>query len=222
MGYFFATIGSAQVTSIFALMALLLSLIAFFPYIRDTIALRTQPQRASWLIWSILSSIAFFTQIAEGATTSLWFIGAQFACTFSIFKLSIWYGSGCYLSRHNLSIFAAAAIGLLLWYLLENTAYTLAIIIMISAMGGYATVIKAYRAPETETLSSWFMLMAASICGIASVGVLHWMHMAYPIYLFGLYGSIVTAIILGRSRDQRAVVPDTNATREISRFWRRS
>lgn len=78
MGYFFATIGSAQVTSIFALLALLLSLLAFFSYIRDTIACRTQPQRASWLIWSVLSSIAFFTQVAEGATTSLWFIGAQF------------------------------------------------------------------------------------------------------------------------------------------------
>lgn len=210
MGYFFATIGSAQVTSIFALLALLLSLLAFFSYIRDTIACRTQPQRASWLIWSVLSSIAFFTQVAEGATTSLWFIGAQFARTFSILKLSIWYGSGSYLSRRNLTIFAAAAVGLLLWYLLENTAYALAIVIMISAMGGYATVAKAYRAPESETLSTWFMLMAASICGVASVGVLHWMHMAYPVYLFGLYSSISTALILGRSSERGAVVPDAD------------
>jgi hypothetical protein len=208
MGYFFAIIGSAQVTNTFALLALLLSLLAFFPYIRDTIACRTQPQRASWLIWSVLSSIAFLTQIADGATTSLWFIGIQFSCTFLIFILSISRGYGSYLSKSNLNILAMAAVGLVLWYLFESTAYTLAMVIMISAIGGYATVVKAFSAPESETLSAWFLLMTASICGIASVGVLNWMHLAYPVYLFALYSSISIAIILGRRGDRGPVALD--------------
>ena len=208
MGYLFTTMTSAQVTSGFAVLAFLLSALAFLPYIRDTIALKTQPQRASWMIWSTLSSIAFFTQISEGATSSLWFIGAQCACSVSIFLLSIWYGSGSYLSRRNLTIFAAAGVGLAMWYALDAAVYALSMIIAISALGGYATVTKAYRAPESETLSTWVMLVAASVCGVASVGVLDWMHLAYPVYLFGLYGAIVLAVFLGRSRAGAALVPE--------------
>lgn len=205
MEYFFATLGSGQTTSWFATLALLFSLMAFLNYIRDTLKRRTQPQRASWLIWSVLSLIAFMTQVSEGATTLLWFIGAQFACTFSIFFLSIWYGSGSYLSRRNLTTFAAASFGLILWYVLDNAAYALAMIITISAIGGYATVTKAYRAPESETLSSWVMLAVASMCGIASVDVLDWTYIAYPVYLSGLYSLIAMAVILGRSRNSGQV-----------------
>ena len=202
MEFIFTTIEAVQISTCFAVLALLLSLVAFSHYIRDTLTLQTQPQRASWLIWSTLSLIAFYTQITEGATTSLWFIGAQFACTFSIFMLSIWYGSGSYLSRRNITIFAAASFGLLLWYASDDASYALIMTITISAIGGYATITKAYRAPESETFSTWVLLAAASICGIASVGALDWVYLAYPVYLFGLYGSIVIAVVLGRSRNE--------------------
>lgn len=206
MGLFYATIGFVQITSVFAVLALLLSFAAFYTYIRDTLNLRTQPQRASWFIWSTLSLIALITQISEGATTSLWFIGAQFVCTFSVFQLSIWYGSGSYLSRRNITTFSAASFGLLLWYLSDDAAYALTMIIAISAIGGYATVTKAHRAPESETFSTWVLLTAASVFGVASVGVLDWMYIAYPLYLFGLYASICLAVVMGRNRDQVPII----------------
>ncbi len=73
----------------FGIFSGVLSTYAYIPYILDTLAKRTNPQRASWLIWSVLGSIAFFSQLFEGASSSLWFAGVQVTGTISVFLLSI-------------------------------------------------------------------------------------------------------------------------------------
>ena len=44
-----------------------LSSFAYLPYIRDTLNGSTQPQRASWLIWSALGSLSLGSQIYAAA-----------------------------------------------------------------------------------------------------------------------------------------------------------
>ncbi len=178
----------------------ILSTLAFIPYMRDTIGGTTQPQRASWLIWAVLGSIAFCSQVYEGATISLWFAGVQVASTMIILVLSVRCGSGRFLGRSDYYILAMAAAGLVLWYFTDSAVYALGISIGISLLGGVATVVKAYQDPDSETLSTWLIALAASCCAVFSVGKLDWILMAYPLYLFTLYGSFVAAIVLGRLR----------------------
>ena len=106
-----------------------LSTFAYIPYIIDTARRRTRPQRAAWLIWSVLGSIAFVSQVYEGATSSLWFAGVQIAGTIIVFSLSIWVGRGNYLAKTDYLILLAALAGLILWYFTETAAYALAITI---------------------------------------------------------------------------------------------
>lgn len=178
-----------------------LSTFAYIPYIIDTIAGRTQPQRASWLIWSVLGSIALVSQIYEGATVSLWFAGVQVTGTVIVFALSIRAGSGVFLSKTDNFILVAAGIGLVLWYFTETAAYALAITISISLLGGVATVTKAWRDPDSETLITWVVSLIASVCAVLSVGKFDLIILAYPLYLLTLYCAFVIAILLGRVRD---------------------
>lgn len=178
----------------------ILSTFAFLPYIIDTIARRTQPQRASWLIWSVLGSIAFFSQVFEGATESLWFAGVQVSGTVMVFLLSIIVGVGGYLSRTDFFVLIAAGVGLLLWYYTDTAIYALAITVSISLLGGTVTVAKAFNAPESETMATWAISGIASVFAIISVGKADWVLLAYPLYLFTLNGAIVVAITLGRLR----------------------
>ena len=177
-----------------------LSTFAFIPYIIDTVTERTQPQRASWLIWSVLGSIAFMSQIFEGATSSLWFAGVQVSGTIIVFALSIKGGKGRFLSKTDYVILLAATLGLVLWYFTETAAYALAITISISLLGGAATVVKAYRDPDSETLITWVISLIASVCAILAVGKFDLIILAYPLYLFTLYITLVIAIVLGRLR----------------------
>ncbi len=185
---------------VFGVASGLLSTIAFIPYIADTLARRTHPQRASWLIWSVLGSIALISQIYEGATASLWFAGVQISGTIIVFMLAIRRGSGQFLTRNDHYILMAASVGLVLWYFTENAAYALTITISISLLGGLATAIKAFHAPDSETLSTWVISLIASACAMLAVGQMDFVLLAYPVYLFTLYLTFIVAIVLGRAR----------------------
>ncbi|QMU59536.1 MAG: hypothetical protein GKR98_15925 [Boseongicola sp.] len=187
-------------TIIFGVLSGVLSTYAYIPYIIDTVAGRTQPQRASWLIWSVLGSVAFFSQVYEGATSSLWFAGVQVGGTIIVFFLSIRKGLGAYLNRTDYFVLVAAAIGLILWYFTETAAYALTITISVSLLGGVLTAIKSYGDPGSETLVTWVVSFVAAICAMLAVGTFDLILLAYPMYLFTLYTVFITAILLGRAR----------------------
>ncbi|WP_299298577.1 hypothetical protein [uncultured Tateyamaria sp.] len=176
----------------------LLSCLAFLPYARDTLTGRTQPQRASWLIWSVLGSIALGSQVYEGATTSLWFASIQVGGTILIFLLSIARGSGRFLKPGDGWVLMAAAVGMALWMVTDTAIYALAITITISLLGGAVTIRKAYADPQSETMAMWMCSLVAATLAVVSVGRLDWVLLAYPLYLLVLNGGIVIAMILGR------------------------
>lgn len=183
---------------LFGMLAGMLSVCAYVPYIKDTLAGRTQPQRASWLIWSVLSTIALFSQIHEGAGPSLLFASVQVSCTVLIFGLSSWVDTFNTFKRTDYLIFLAAGCGLVLWYLTNSAVYALAVTISISLLGGAATVLKTYRDPNSETAITWLVSFVASGCALLAVGKMDPVLLAYPLYLFVLYGAILAATGLGR------------------------
>lgn len=184
------------------LLSALLCFFAFLPYLRDTLFRTTRPQRASWLIWSVLSSIAFAAQVYEGASASLWFAGAQVAGTVNVFAASIFRGTGGITSRRDCAVLSVAGIGLVLWYFTDTAAYALAITIAISLLGGTVTVAKAYARPESETGVTWLLSLFGSITAMFAVGTPDPVLLAYPVYLFVLNGAILVAMALGQSVDR--------------------
>ncbi len=189
---------------IFAFFSVTLSVIAFLPYICDTFRRSTQPDRATWLIWAVLSTAAFSSMLFEGAGQALWFVGAQAGMTLFIFVQSIWLGAGSYFSRINLGIFAAAMFALVVWYVMETSVYTLMIVIFISALGAIPTIRKAARAPHSETASSWIISGVAALCGVASVGSFSFFEQVYPSYLALLSVSILWAMWVGHQVQPKA------------------
>ncbi len=184
-----------------------LSTVGYLPYLRDIIMGRTHPQRACWLIWSILGSIAVASQISEGAMASLGFAVVQVGGTILVFVLSIACGVGRFLRGRDWVVLALAALGLVLWFTTSNAAYALAITISISLLGGALTVAKAYRDPGSETLSTWVTFWIASALATLSVGAWEPVLLAYPLYLLTLYTAIIGAITLGRLRAPEVIIP---------------
>lgn len=170
----------------------ILAAISYLPYTRDILGRKAKPERASWLIWSFLAGIAFFSQLSKGATNSLWFAGLDSLGAFIIFCLSIKYGVGG-LTRQDIRALAAAGIGLVLWYVSHDAIYALLITIVIDAIGTSLTVMKTYGDPSTETYPMWLIVCAASILATISIGKFDPVLIAYPLYIFGANFAVVIA-----------------------------
>lgn len=199
-----ATVFSDQTTA-FGTLAAVLSILAYLPYMVETVRGNTRPHRACWFIWSVLATISFFSQVYEGATASLGFAAAQAGCTSFVLILSFFKGHGALATRADFRALCVAAIGLVLWYLTESAVYALLISIAISLLGGSLTVIKTYHAPQTETMATWVLSLVASCFALATVGEWNWLLLAYPLYLFTLNGAIIVAWILGRWQKRSSI-----------------
>lgn len=186
------------------LLSAALSVLAFIPYVRDMMKGKTLPLRSTWLIWTVLSTTSLLSNITEGATHSLFFVGMQAALTAMICLMSVWYGTGSFFRAGDRHVLALAGAGTLLWWATDTALWSLTITITVSALGGIVTVVKSYRAPGTETEACWCILTVAAAGGALSVGAWDPLLLAYPLYLFALYGSILTALWLGR-RHQRGI-----------------
>lgn len=191
-------IATPPARGVFGGLATLLSIIAYAPYILNTMRGYTRPHRACWLIWSVLATISFFSQVYEGATTSLGFAAAQAGCTTLVFLLSVVRGQGTFMSRTDGVVLALAAVGLALWYMTDTAVYALIMAITISLMGGMLTVQKTYWFPDSETMSTWHLSFIAACCAVLAVGSLNWVLLAYPVYLLILNGAIIGAWVMGQ------------------------
>ncbi len=181
------------------LIAGVLSVITYVPYLRDIFRLKTKPERATWFIWAVLSGIAFFSQMAKGATDSLWLVGVQTLGVIVVFVLSIRYGVGGFVRRDMIAL-GAAGLGLVLWFYTSEAAYALLIAIAIDAIGASLTVLKAYRDPESETLSTWVLSGTAGIFATFAVGSFDYILLAFPVYVIIINYAVALAMVLGRRR----------------------
>lgn len=182
---------------IFGYISALLSILMVFPYIWDTLRKETKPERASWFIWLVLGSISFFSQMAKGATDSLWLTAGQTIAVVIVFLLSIKYGVGGFTKR-DIRALIGAGFGLILWYLTQEALFALIIVILIDAIGVSLTAIKSYAEPETETLSTWFLSGTSGIFGMLAVGSFDLILLLYPLYIVLANYIIVGTIIFGR------------------------
>ncbi len=185
--------------AIFGYISALLSILMVVPYIRDIFLLKTKPERASWFIWTVLGFIAFFSQLAKGATDSLWLTAGQTLAVLIIVILSIKYGAGGFTKR-DIRALIAAGIGLILWYITNEAAWALFFVIAIDSIGTLLTAVKAYEDPESETFSTWIMSGTSGIFGALAVGVLNPVLLAYPLYLVVANYLIVVMILLGKRK----------------------
>jgi hypothetical protein len=191
-----------NVLAIFGILAGVFSAISYPPYIIAIVKGSVRPERASWLIWSVLTAMGFFTQLAVGATHSLWLPGIQGIGVIIVLLLSIHYGFGGLLKRDVITLFAAA-VTLLIWYFTENAVIAVYLTVLIDAMGAWLTVIKSYEHPESETLITWALSGTGGFFGLLAVGAIDLPVLAYPFYIFICNFAVVAAILLGRQKTKR-------------------
>lgn len=176
--------------------------ISFFPYIRDILLRKTKPERVSWLIWTILGGISFSSQLFEGASYSLILPGIQAFGDLLIFLLAIKFGLGGF-TRRDIVALIGAGISLILWYITQEAAVALFIVIFIDAIGVVLTILKAYENPETETVSTWALTSLAGFFGCLAVGTFDFVLLVFPVYIFLGCLAIIVSIKMGFRKQAR-------------------
>ena len=188
-----------QLLAVVGLLSGVLALIDTVPYVRDIRRGTTRPQRATWLIWSVLGIAAFAAQAAGGPNWSLVLLGTQAVLMTLVFLLSIRSGEGG-LGRIDLAMLALAAVGLLGWALADEPVIATIFVVVADAIGVGLMVPKTVRDPHSETLVTFVLASVGGLLGTIAVGSLDVALLLYPAYLTVGNGLIAAIIWTARRR----------------------
>lgn len=183
-----------NIHEIIGIIAGILAISGYVPYIISILKGKTRPDRATWFIWSIVGGLLAFSYLATGDPKAIWLPLGYFLGPFITFLLSIPYGYSKW-SRLDTICVIVTIFSIIPWILSKNAELTLIINVILDATGAIPTLIKTYHEPETEDLTAWVTFAIANTLQLFAIT--EWMDISviYPIYLFFLAAGMVILIL---------------------------
>lgn len=189
-----------DIASIAGKLAGIISLSAYAPYILSILRKQTKPNRASWIIWALVSTIIALSYREAGASYAfLTPVGYVVGSTI-VFILSIRYGVGGW-TPFDRKCLIGAAISLVIWHIFNSPMSALLINLLINLLGTLPTARKAWYQPETESKVFWSLVSLGSIVNLFAVENWTFSMAVYPVSMIFLIG-IVTVPVLWTKRPQ--------------------
>lgn len=182
---------------ILGLIAAIISVICYIPYIITTIQGKTKPNVATWTTWMILSIVVTASSFAAGAFNTLWVplfgVIGQGAIAF----LAIKQGKGNW-SKFDLICLFFVGLGLAFWWHFNSPIIALVMTLTVDLIGVLPTFKKSYEEPESENLLTWVLYLVSSIFLIFSVESWSLALGLFPLYLFSV--NLIIVLLLVRNK----------------------
>jgi hypothetical protein len=140
------------------LAAVVLGVIGYIPYYRDTLRGTTKPHPFTWMGFALLNAITFIAQVVTGAGPGAWVTGITAIATAGIAALSFSKGEKK-ITTFDWACFVGALSGIVFWKLTKNPLSAVLIVTAADLLAFAPTFRKAYINPDQETA----MLYALSV-----------------------------------------------------------
>jgi len=139
--------------------AIILTVVCFYPYVRDIITRGVVPHPFSWIIWGITTSISFVAQLSAGGGIGAYSIGLSALLCFGIFWLSLVRTNALTLYKSDWLFLILSILALALWLLTDSALWAAVVSTGIDLLGFLPTITKVHRNPHSEN-STFYLLFA--------------------------------------------------------------
>ena len=181
-----------------AIVAACLAIVGNVPYLRDVILKRVQPHPYTWLVWTIVSAITFFGQLAKGAGVGAIPTAASEIFTVIIFFFSLQYGFKKIVKTDTYFLIIALA-GLIPWFLTDDPTISVIIAVAIDVVAFIPTLRKTWREPKSETPILYAMNVTRHGLALFSLQTYNIATTLHSIVMI-VTNSLMTSFILTRKR----------------------
>lgn len=149
--------------------AIALTFIAFFPYIRSIMQGEIKPHVFSWIIWGSTTFIVFLAQLEDNGGAGAWPIGVSGIITIYVAIISFVKRSDITITKIDWMFFLAAMTSLPFWYFTSDPLWAVVILTTVDVLGFGPTIRKAYSFPFEEQLTFFAIFMARNLIAIMAL-----------------------------------------------------
>ena len=184
---------------ILGILAIVISIISYIQYFRDVFANKTKPHAFSWLVWSLLTGIAFFGQVAGGAGAGAWVNGFSTVLCFAVFILGLIKGRSNIVFIDWVSL-AGAGIAILIWVITKGPLLSVVLATVIDALGFFPTFRKSYHKPHEETTIAYFLGGLKYVFAFFALDTISLVTALFPVYLIFANWAFVAMVLLRKKK----------------------
>ena len=182
---------------IFGAVAVLLAIVQAVPYVRDIFRGKTKPHLYTYLIWSIVTALAFFGQLVSGGGPGAWTTGVMAVITIGVLGLCFKYGTEDKTTLDKVFLIGAL-VAIVPWWLTKDPMYSVVLATGIDVLAFFPTIRKTYNDPTSETLISYVSNLFRHPISILALTTYSITTVIYPAALFVVNGVLVAVMVFRR------------------------
>ena len=146
-----------------------LTIIAYYPYIRSIIQGKTKPHVFSWVIWGTSTCIVFLAQLADKGGAGAWVIGFSGIISIYVAFLSYIKRSDSSITRIDWLFFIVAMTALPIWYLTSDPLWAVVILTTVDVLGFAPTFRRSYIFPFEEQLMFYVVMALRNLVVVSAL-----------------------------------------------------
>ena len=143
--------------------AIMLTLIAFTPYVYSIIRGETKPHLFSWIIWGTTTFVVFFAQLEGGSGVGAWPTGISGVMTIGIAYLAYANRSDITITKTDWILLISALSSLPFWYFTSDPLWAVIILTIVDVLGFGPTLRKVYIDPLSEPLLFYSLFFVSNL-----------------------------------------------------------
>jgi len=183
-----------------AIIAALLAIAGNLPYLWDIFKGRVKPHPYTWFVWTLVSGIVFFGQLAKGAGVGALPTAASEIFTLIIFLFSLKYGFKD-ITKTDTAFLVLALVGIVLWILTGDPTLSVIIAVGIDLIAFVPTLRKTWQHPSTETPILYGSNVLRHILALFSLQAYNIATTLHSIAMITANAVMVLLILTGKKRD---------------------
>ncbi len=183
----------------------ILALVAYIPYIQDTIRGSTKPHIYSRVIWTILWAVTTILQWQDGAGAGAWVTWWVTVTCVIVVILALRQWGERDITRGDTIALILSLLSIVVWLWLKNPLWAMIIVLVAEALSFYPTLRKSYMKPFEETLSWYAMAAVRSVFAIWALSQFTRITVMYPAFLILVCGGTVVYIMVRRMQVGRSI-----------------
>lgn len=184
---------------IIGLIAVVLTFVGIYPYVVDIFRNKTKPHVFTWVVWALVTFIAFLGQWQKGGGPGSWTTGVSGILTIFIALISLKKGTKD-ITKLDWFMFVGALLGIIPWLLTKDPTLSVVILTIIDVVAFVPTIRKTIKDPGSETFISYVIHAIRHGLSIIALASYNLATIVYPASV-GLMNIIIIFIILKSNID---------------------
>lgn len=182
-----------EIKIIFSVIAVILTFVGYYSYIRDTLRGKTTPHIFTWFIWGLGTAIAYGLQVNAGAGVGSWMTLAVTIACFLIFILGMQNGKKD-ITKSDIAFFILAIVALGLWLIVKQPIASTILASFTAILSFIPTVRKSWKKPHSETLFTYELNILRHGFGFLSLqqySIVTWLYPVSWLIINGLFSAVL-------------------------------